>query len=160
MEIRDATLEDADAACRVLRESISQLCFADHGNDPAILNAWLANKTPAIVAAWAAQEGNSLLLAVEGDAVLAVGSVTDAGQITLNYVAPLARFRGVSRALLKALEARAIERGNKRCTLTSSETAHRFYQSAGYVDEGAPTGHFGTRFGYPMSKQIVAAPEV
>ena len=98
--IRDATPDDAVAACHVLRESISRLCVADHRNDPAILNAWLANKTPEIVAAWAVQKGNSLLLAVEGDAVLAVGSVTDAGEITLNYVAPVARFRGVSRALL------------------------------------------------------------
>ena len=99
--IRDATPDDAVAACHVLRESISRLCVADHRNDPAILNAWLANKTPEIVAAWAGRPGNSLLLAVEGDAILAVGSVTDAGEITLNYVAPDARFRGVSRALLK-----------------------------------------------------------
>ena len=155
MEIRDATPGDADAACRVLRQSISQLCVADHRNDPSILNAWLANKTPEIVAAWAVQEGNSLLLAVENDAVLAVGSVTDAGQITLNYVAPAARFRGVSRALMKALEARALERGNRRCTLTSTETAHRFYQTIGYIDDGAPAGKFGTRSSYPMSKEIV-----
>ena len=115
--IRDAVPDDA-AACQVLKESISRLCVADRGNDPAILNAWLANKTPEIVAAWAVQKGSSLLLAIEGDAVLGVGSVTDAGEITLNYVAPVARFRGVSRALLKALEARAVERGNSRCTLS------------------------------------------
>jgi GNAT superfamily N-acetyltransferase len=157
VEIRDATSEDTAAACRVLRESISRLCVADHRDNPAILNAWLDNKTPEIVAAWAAQKGNSLLLAVEGDAILAVGSVTDAGEITLNYVAPDARFRGISRTLLRALEARAVERGNERCTLTSTETAHRFYQSAGYVDDGVPTGKFGTSFGYPMSKQIVAS---
>ncbi|NOJ50282.1 GNAT family N-acetyltransferase [Bradyrhizobium archetypum] len=156
VEIRDATPEDAAAACHVLRESISQLCVADHGNDPVMLNAWLANKTPAIVAGWTRQKANSLLLAVEGNAVLAVGSVTDAGEITLNYVAPEARFRGVSRALLRALEARAAERGNCRCTLTSTETAHRFYQSAGYIDDGAPTRKFGTSSGYPMSKEIVA----
>ena len=160
MEIRDATPDDADAACHVLRESISQLCVADHGNDPSILNGWLTDKTPEIVAAWAVQERNSLLLAVEGNAVLAVGSVTDAGEITLNYVSPPARFRGVSRALLKALEARATERGNTCCRLTSSETAHRFYLSAGYVDDGAPTGKFATRSGYPMSKQLVAASEL
>ncbi|WP_426525297.1 GNAT family N-acetyltransferase [Bradyrhizobium sp. McL0615] len=155
--IRDATPEDAVPACHVLRESISRLCVADHGNDPAILNAWLANKTPEIVATWAIQKGNSLLLAVEDDAVLGVGSVTDAGEITLNYVAPPARFRGVSRALLRALEVRAAARGNTRCTLTSTKTAHRFYQSAGYVDDGVPTGKFGTSSGYPMSKQIVAS---
>jgi GNAT superfamily N-acetyltransferase len=155
--IRDASSDDAAAACGVLRESIARLCVADHGNDPAILNAWLANKTPEIVAAWARQSGNSLLLAVEGDVILGVGSVTDAGEITLNYVAPHARFRGVSRALLKALEARAMERGNLRCTLASTETAHRFYQSAGYLDDGAPTSKFGTSSGYRMSKRIVAS---
>jgi GNAT superfamily N-acetyltransferase len=109
------------------------------------------------VAAWVVQKGNSLLLAVEGDAVIGVGSVTDAGEITLNYVAPAARFRGVSRALLSALEARAVARGNTRCTLTSTGTAHRFYQSAGYLDDGVPTGKFGTSSGYPMSKQTVAS---
>jgi GNAT superfamily N-acetyltransferase len=155
--IRHAEPDDAVAACHVLRESIARLCAADHHNDPAILNAWLANKTPETVAAWIRQKGSSLLLAVKGDAVLGVGSVTDAGEITLNYVAPDARFRGVSRALLSALEARAVERDNKRCTLSSTETAHRFYQSAGYVDDGAPTGKFGTSAGYPMSKQIVAS---
>jgi GNAT superfamily N-acetyltransferase len=157
VEIRNATLEDADQACNVLRRSISQLCLADHGNDPAILNAWLANKKPEIVAAWISQQGNSLMLAVDGDAILGVGSVTDAGEITLNYVAPEARFCGVSRALLYALEARALERGNTRCRLTSTETAHRFYQSAGYRDDGAPGGKFGTRFAYPMSKEIAAS---
>jgi GNAT superfamily N-acetyltransferase len=154
MEIRDATPQDAQAACDVLRQSISQLCGADHGNDPAMLQRWLGNKRPEIVAAWAKQPGNSLLVAVEGDAVLAVGSVTDAGEITLNYVAPDARFRGVSRAMLKALEARAAERGNSRCTLISTETAHRFYLSGGYVDDETPVGKFGMRSGYPMFRRL------
>ena len=155
--IRDATPDDAVPACHVLRESISRLCVADHGNDPAILNVWLANKTPEMVAACASRPGNSLVLAVEGDAIQAVGSLTDAGEITLNYVAPDARFRGVSRALLRALETRAADRGNTRCTLTSTETAHRLYLSAGYIDDGAPTGKFGTNAGYPMSRRIVAS---
>jgi GNAT superfamily N-acetyltransferase len=154
VEIRDAKPDDADAACDVLIRSISELCGADHGNDPAILNRWLSNKKPEIVASWATQPGNSLLVAVEGDAMLAVGSVTDAGEITMNYVTPEARFRGVSRALLKALENRAAERGNTRCTLTSTETAHRFYLSGGYVDDGPALGKFGTASGYPMSKRL------
>ena len=156
MEIRDATPDDAEAACDVLRRSISELCVADHGNDAAILRDWLLNKTPEIVAGWATQPKNSLLVAVEGDAILAVGSVTDAGEITLNYVAPNARFRGVSRGLLTALENRAVARGNASCTLTSTETAHRFYQSCGYVDNGPPAGKFGTASSYPMSRRIVA----
>jgi hypothetical protein len=50
MHIRDAVADDAPAACQVLRRSIVELCAADHGDDPAILAQWLANKTPEIVA--------------------------------------------------------------------------------------------------------------
>ncbi len=157
MEIRDATPEDADAACDVLRQSISRLCGADHGNDPAMLERWLSNKRPEIVADWARQPGNSLLVAIEGNAVLAVGSVTDAGEITLNYVSPDARFRGISRAMLQSLEARAADRGNRRCKLICTETAHRFYLSGGYLDDGSPIGKFGMRSGYPMFK-LLATP--
>jgi GNAT superfamily N-acetyltransferase len=154
VQIRDATPADATAACDVLRRSIAELCIADHRNDPAILGAWLANKTPQIVAGWATEPDSSLLIALEGDAVLAVGGVKDCGEITLNYVAPAARFRGISSALLAALEARAAGRGNTRCTLISTETAHRFYLSRGYADDGAPQGKFGTNSSYPMFRQI------
>jgi hypothetical protein len=34
MEIRDATPEDADEVCEVLRRSIIELRAADHRNDP------------------------------------------------------------------------------------------------------------------------------
>ena len=156
MHIRDARPEDTEAACAVLRASIIELCAADHSNDPVLLERWLANKQPEIVAGWIARPDNSLLVAVEGDAILAVGSVTDAGEITLNYVAPSARFRGVSRAPLKALEARALERGSTECRLHSAETARRFYLSSGYVDTGEPSGKFGMSSGYPMSKRIAS----
>jgi GNAT superfamily N-acetyltransferase len=154
VEIRDALPQDAPAACEVIRRSISELCGADHKNDPLILRRWLANKTPEIVASWISRRGNSFLVAIESDTILAVGCVTDAGEITLNYVSPDARFRGISRALLVALETRAQERGNKRCTLLSTETAHRFYQSEGYVADGRPQRKFGTTSSYPMSKQL------
>jgi GNAT superfamily N-acetyltransferase len=157
IEIRGSVPEDASAVCQVLRQSIAELCVADHGNDPAILTRWLSNKTPEIVASWIAKPDNSLLVAVEGGTNLGVGSVTDAGEITLNYVSPDARFRGVSRALLGALEARALERGNSRCMLTSTETARCFYHAAGYREDGPPAGKFGTLSSYPMSKQLAVA---
>jgi GNAT superfamily N-acetyltransferase len=156
MEIRDAVAEDAAAACQVLRHSIEQLCEADHRNDPVILARWLSNKTAANVAAWIARPDNSLLLAVEVNRILAVGAVTDAGEITLNYVAPNARFRSASRILLAALEARAAQRGNLRCNLFSTETAHRFYRARGYVDDGPPDRKYGMAGGYPMSKALAA----
>jgi GNAT superfamily N-acetyltransferase len=84
---------------------------------------------PENVTLWIARPDNSVLVAVENGTIRAVGAVTDAGEVTLNYVSPGARFRGVSRALLSALETRAAERGNTRCTLTSTETTRRFYPS-------------------------------
>jgi stringent starvation protein B len=156
MEIRDAMPADAPAACEVMRRSITELCIADHHNEPAILERWLANKTPEIVASWITRPGSSVLVAVEGEVILAVGSVTDQGEITLNYVSPDARFRGVSRAMLCALDVRAIGRGNSRCTLLSTETARRFYQDAGYAEDGPPQGKFGTAGSYPMSKRLAA----
>jgi len=154
MQIRDATVDDADAACLVMRRSIAELCVADHGKDDAILTRWLGNKTPEVFLSWIAQPGNSVLVAIEEGVILAVGAVTDAGEITLNYVSPDARFRGISRGLLCALEARALERGNARCTLTSTETARRFYRANGYAEDGPPVGNFGTGSGYPMSRML------
>lgn len=160
LEIRAAIPQDAAAACEVMRRSIAELCAADHRNDEAILTRWLSNKTPEVFLSWIAQPDNSLLVAVEDGNILAVGAVTDAGEITLNYVSPEARFRGVSRAVLGALEARAMARGNTRCTLTSTETARRFYRANGYVEYGAPIGNFGTGSGYPMSKPLTPDAEI
>ncbi len=118
---------------------------------------WLASKTPENVAAWAAAAAASLLIAVESDAVLAVGGVKDDGEITLNYVAPKARFRGVSSALLNALEVRAVDRGAREFTLLSTETAHRFYLSRGYRDTAPSLGKFGMAVSYPMIKLLGSA---
>jgi SAM-dependent methyltransferase len=96
MKIRDAVPEDAPAACEVIRRSISELCGADHQNDPE----WLATKTAEIVGSWIIKPGNSVLVAVEDGSIFAEGSA-------LNYISPDSRFRGVSRAMLTALEARA-----------------------------------------------------
>jgi GNAT superfamily N-acetyltransferase len=157
MIIRDATPDDGAEACAVLRASISELCMADHRDDPDILSRWLANKTPENVAAWAGAVGSSLLVAVGNGDILAVGGVRDNGEITANYVAPAARFRGVSSALLAALEARATQRGAATATLLSTETAHRFYLARGYRDEGPSVGKFGAAASYPMVKALLSA---
>jgi GNAT superfamily N-acetyltransferase len=154
MIIRDATATDAVKACEAIRASIAELCIADHNRNPEILGRWLANKTPDNVAAWTASVSSSLLVAVEGETILAVGGVKDDGEITLNYVAPQARFRGVSAALLRALEARTVVRGATEITLLSTETAHRFYLSRGYRDMAPSLGKFGTASSYPMSKTL------
>jgi GNAT superfamily N-acetyltransferase len=153
MKIRDAVPEDAPAACQVMKRSIAELCVADHRNNQDILERWLSNKTPEIFRSWIKPD-NALLVAVKDARILAVGCVTDAGEITLNYVSPDAGFRGASSALLAALEDRARERGNARCTLKATETARRFYLERGYSEDGPADGKFGTSSGYPMSKRL------
>lgn len=138
----------------MLRRSIAELCTADHKGDPAILRSWLGNKTPDIFRSWIGQPGNNLLVAIDAERIVAVGSVTDQGNITLNYVSPEARFRGMSKSMLAALEHRAASRGCVRCTLNSTETARRFYLAQGYTETGQASGHFGTSSGYPMSKSL------
>ena len=153
MEIRDARPEDAPACCVVLRRSIVELCAADHRNDQAALEDWLSNKTVENVVRWIEEPHASFLVVVDNPTIVAVGSVSDAGDIGLNYVLPEARFRGISRALLGALEARAEERGSKRCTLSSTITAKRFYLSNDYIETGAADS-LGAGSGVPMTKKL------
>lgn len=145
MEIRAAREGDAEAVCAVLRRSIVELCVPDHGGDAAMLGGWLANKTPENIRRWAVMPGGCLLVAEADGAVLGVGAANAAGEITLNYVSPDARFRGVSKAMLSALESWLRASGQVRATLTSTRTAHRFYLSAGYRDAGTPVGGAGRR---------------
>ncbi|WP_363246969.1 GNAT family N-acetyltransferase [Reyranella sp.] len=154
IEIREAAEADAAQGCEVMQRSIRELCFADHQGKAEILARWLANKHPDAFKGWLTQPGNSLMVAVEDGAVLAVGAVTDRGEITLNYVSPDARFRGISRTLLAELERRAAERGNTICTLTSTATARSFYLANGYAETGPARHNFGTTSGFPMRKML------
>jgi len=154
MEIRDALPADAAAIADVLRRSIIELCHDDHGNDPAVLARWAGNKTPENVLAWMSASDQAMLVASEAGRIAAVGLVTSAGEVRLNYVAPEARFRGLSRALMAALEARAREFGSSICTLTSTATARRFYLSVGYAEQGIEPGLASGRSLYRMAKRL------
>src|SRR6478735_4286504 len=105
MRIRPAKLEDAEAAAGVLRRSIMQLCGLDHRNDKALLARWTGNKTKENVAAWIC--ASHVFVAEDARGIVGVTAVTAAGEVTLNYVAPEARFEGISKGLLIALEERA-----------------------------------------------------
>ena len=154
MKIRAAVLEDAIDVSKVVRMSIEKLCVADHQGDKAILDRWLANKTPETVAQWLKNPDNINLVAVDdSDAILAAGCVRRDGIVLLNYVSPEARFRGVSNALLAALEDAARSEGNAWCALESTKTAHRFYQERGYSDVGEPGFKYGLTT-FPMRKSL------
>lgn len=132
MNVRRATATDAAEACNVLRRSITELCHLDHAGDTAMLSKWLSNKTVENVLRWIARD--HFFVAEEGFRLLGVAAINDAGTITVNCVAPEARFRGVSTALIAALEATARNLGLAECRLESTWTALRFYRSLGYAD--------------------------
>jgi len=153
MDIRTATLDHAPAISEVVKRSIRELCVADHRNDPHILARWLAGKTPEDVARWLASPANITLVAVEANTILAAGCVTLAAEVILNYVSPDARFRGVSRAMMAALEAVARRNGATLCRLDSTLTALRFYEAIGYGEAAPPAGKHGMTI-RPMSKRL------
>ena len=151
---RPAHPAEATEACAVIRRSIQDLCMADHGGDPAILQAWLANKTPERVRSWVEVNPAGVLVGVSADGIAGVGCVLPNGTIALNYVAPWALRQGVGKGLLSAMEGVAAEAGHAVCTLTSTATAQGFYVACGYEATGEPVGSFGGKPAYPMRRAI------
>lgn len=137
----------------MLRASITELCAADHNNDPIAMSQWLANKTPENIATWIANPDARLLVAVEDGRICGAASGTTSGEVNLNYVSPHARFRGASAALIGALEEWMKDLGIVHVTLTSTRTAHRFYLSRGYHNDGPPKPWRGSD-SQPMTKDL------
>jgi GNAT superfamily N-acetyltransferase len=153
LSIRQAGERDAAACSEVLCASIRELCLADHKGDAELISRWIANKTPQHIARWAANPRIVLFLAELDGVPVGVGSISDEGEVLLNYVAPAYRFSGVSRAMLAHLEAALRERGISTARLTSTKTAHQFYRSAGWTDTAEPEVMFGIE-AYPMEKEL------
>ena len=131
MNTRRARIDDAAEACLVIRRSISELCSLDHGGDEKLLANWLSNKTIENVRKWILQ--GHFFVAEEAGIMLGVGAMDAAGEITLDYVSPDARFRGVSKALVLCMEDHARALGIEDCSLDTTQTALRFYQGLGYA---------------------------
>ena len=153
IEVRDAVHDDAEAMCVVLCRSIKELCASNHKDDPETLDAWLNNKTPENVRSWIDSPDQRVLVAVGSEGVCGVGAVAASGEILLNYVSPDARFRGVSKMLLRHLEEHLCANGVTTATLTSTQIAHRFYLGAGYEDDGPPNTWRGGEV-YQMRKVL------
>lgn len=143
IEIRIARPEDAAPACNVLCRSISECCSEDHRNDPAILSAWLSNKTPETVASWFTSPSNFSLVAARGNDVVGVAILTRAGKIVLCHVIPEMRFTGTGKALLQAMEAQARKWGLRSLQVVSTITAKSFYLRNGFVLGCTKTSAFG-----------------
>lgn len=131
MDTRRARIDDAAEACFIIRRSISELCYLDHGGDEKLLAKWLSNKTIENVRKWILQ--CHFFVVEEAGKILGVGAMDASGKMTLNYVLPDARFRGVSKALVLCMEYQARTLGIEECSLDTTQTALRFYQGLGYA---------------------------
>jgi GNAT superfamily N-acetyltransferase len=152
--IRAARAQDAEAIVDVWKRSIVELCVEDHRNDPAILNAWLENKTPQTVLRWLTSSENAVLVPVERNSIVGVGLVRRNGELEVCYVAPEATARGVGTKLLEALEHAAKKWGVSEISLKSTATARRFYQRRGYMEASRPIVMFGGLNAYPLRKAL------
>jgi len=152
--VRPATLADTERALLVVRQSITQLCSADHHDDPATLERWLANKTPEHFARWLADPASLLVVAELSRIVRGVGNINRAGKIHLCYVEPGFERVGLGGAILEALEAQAAAWGLGLLTLESSANARGFYARHGYEPAGCAAGAFGLLQCYPFKKSF------
>lgn len=148
--IRPAAIEDAAAACEAVRRSIAELCHADHQGDPERIARWLSNKTVESFRRWiAAPEYLAFVGTVEGR-VLGFALLERAGKLSLLYVSPEGRFRGLCKGMLAAAEEAARGLGIETLRLESSFTAHRFYLACGYEPDGEPAARH-----VPLKKRLI-----
>ena len=143
IQIRRALPDDAPAACNLLRRSIEEGCRDEHRDQPAVLDAWLANKTPATVLGWFSSPTNCALIAESEGQLVGLALLTQAGKVALCYVLPDALRCGVGRALLTELETQARAWNIAKLFLHSPSGASTFFERHGYMNAGKERACFG-----------------
>lgn len=151
--IRAARAGDVAAMSAVMTASVTQLCSADHHDDPDNIALWVGNRTPEGVAAMMARPGQQFFVAEYAGEIAAVGAVNAGALVLFNYVAPAHRFKGVSRALMAHLEQVMRAAGHAEARLTSTATARQFYLEGGWIEDGPPVVE-GFSTSYPMRKRL------
>ena len=153
IQVRRATVEDAAAACDVIRRSIRECCGDDHREDPKVIDAWLRNKTPEVIGGFIVAQDAFAVVAEVDRVITGFAMSTGSGELMLCYVAPSARFTGVGKALLVAIESHVTQTGVEFWHLQSTRSAREFYLRNGFVAEGSPIQAFGMQ-GQPMRKKL------
>ena len=73
--VRPAAEADIPAMSAVMTASVTELCSADHHNDPQNIARWVSNRTPAGVAKMLANPAQSFFVAEREGEIAAVGAV-------------------------------------------------------------------------------------
>jgi len=154
--IRLAEQADEEAVTKVLRRSITEVCYPDHQGDQDILSRWLANKTAPIVAQWLTSSQAFALVAVAGARPVGIGMLSRSGEVLLCHVVPEVLGKGVGHRLLYALLTAAKEWKLERVFLESTATAKSFYLRNGFEPAGEPIVE-GGMWGYPMQRRVTSS---
>lgn len=157
MNIRPALPSEAEAAIDLVRRSITLLCIEDHQNDEMMLQGWLANKSTKNMRVWIETPGSFAVVAERDGNFVGVGVYTGAGDLLLLYVAPEARFSGVSSALLKHMEDSARALRLPSLHVSASRAARRFFLERGYLVQTQDDDIFESEFGPEDSNEMAKA---
>ncbi|MDE2461315.1 MAG: GNAT family N-acetyltransferase [Gammaproteobacteria bacterium] len=154
LAVRPANSRDTEAAVKLVRRSITELCTADHRDDAATLDQWLANKTPENFRAWISDPDNFCVVAEDAGVVHGAGLLHRDGEIRLMYLAPGSQRQGTGRAIHAALETQARTWGLRMLFLDSTSLARSFYEALGYRATGEAKPRFGVLMCYPYEKPL------
>jgi GNAT superfamily N-acetyltransferase len=102
--VRPAVSDDAQAAVTVWRDSVTQLCVADHRNDGPTLERWPRNKTVEQFCQMLADPDNYVVVAHDESSLCGIGQRHRGGELQLCYVRPGRQRSGFGTAILQALE--------------------------------------------------------
>ncbi|MDA7963159.1 GNAT family N-acetyltransferase [Ruegeria sp.] len=150
--LRRANLFDVFDLSRVLIRSITELCAADHKNDPDNIALWTANKSPEAIRGWI-ESGALLWLAEQDGAVAGIGGIRDGQEVSLLYVDPDHARHGIGSALLARLERELSKAGCRVAYLDASCTGRDFYAARGWEPSGTPGEWHGIPQ-FPMRKSL------
>jgi GNAT superfamily N-acetyltransferase len=144
--IRRAEVADAAAACLLLRSSIAECCRSDKNYCATDADAWLANKTPAIVRSWFAWPENVSVVAVAGTSIIGVGMLCSPRKIALLHVCPRHWRSGIGSAMLHwlAMHAEGANTGTIRAIVPPG--AHEFFIRYSYQVKGGQRAPYGDAF--------------
>ncbi len=158
VHVREATPNDAAAACAAVRRSIVEICGPDYGHEEPVMSDWLKSMTKENFLGWIEAGEDCCLVAVDvmasADVVVGFSRMGRNGWVHLCYVVPEALKQGYGKAMLQALEAQAIEWGVEAMRLHSSITAKAFYEGNGFALCGEPKLYGSTLGDFPLLKEL------
>jgi GNAT superfamily N-acetyltransferase len=150
IEIRPATVADAQAICRVAIRALRETNARDY--TPDVIAGLVAGFSPQRIAAFIASRPFYVALA---DGTVVGTANLDGTAARAVFVDPDHQGKGIGAGLMEAIEDLARERSVATLHVQSSTTAEGFYKKLGYVAVGEK--FHGTERTIMMEKRLVQA---